>query len=288
MLAGCYDQTEDRSTARIRPTTAQRHPIALQGRRAARVEVFIGSNRGGLTPGQRADVLAFAQAWRREATGGIVIDVPTRRTDRPARPPMSLREIHSILAAAGVPRQRVDVRHLPAVDARARHHQAQLPEAIARGRSVRPVAARSRPDRRIRLTPKTGRTGISAAPRSAISPPWSTTRPTWCSRAAKRRPIGAPHARCDRQISQGRKPVRRPIPIGYDKARSATSANDQARTASRSRRHRADAAAATDPPRPTSTSRRRRAFRCRPSARPWKPPPPCRRPAKTAAWPRRI
>jgi pilus assembly protein CpaD len=59
---------------------------------------------------QRADVLAFAQAWRREATGGIVIDVPRGGpTDRAAGD--SMREVHSILAASGVPARAVFMRN---------------------------------------------------------------------------------------------------------------------------------------------------------------------------------
>src|SRR5262249_38738005 len=55
----------------------QRHPIAIKdGERT--VELFIGRARGGLTPAQRDDVVAFAHAWQHEASGGIVIDVPAR------------------------------------------------------------------------------------------------------------------------------------------------------------------------------------------------------------------
>jgi len=85
-----------------------RHPITVrEGTR--QVEVFVGRNRGGLTPAQRADVLAFAQWWRREANSGIVVQVPRGSpTDRAAAE--SMREIHSILAASGVPARAVYVR----------------------------------------------------------------------------------------------------------------------------------------------------------------------------------
>jgi pilus assembly protein CpaD len=54
-------------------------------------------------------VLAFAQQWRREATSGVIVDVPQGGpTDRAATD--SLREIHSILAASGVPRNAVYMR----------------------------------------------------------------------------------------------------------------------------------------------------------------------------------
>ena len=104
-LAGCYPARE----AKLAPPTdyRDRHPIALkQGDKA--VELFIGRNRGGLTPAQRADVLAFAQSWRREATGGILIDVPSDPTLKQSAGD-TLREIHSIFAQSGIPRNGVRV-----------------------------------------------------------------------------------------------------------------------------------------------------------------------------------
>ena len=106
MLAGCYER---QVSADNYPTDYRlRHPITLkEGERT--VEVFVGRNRGGLTPAQRADVLAFAQQWRREAMSGIIVDVPHGGpTDRAAAD--SLREIHSIFNASGVPRNAVYVR----------------------------------------------------------------------------------------------------------------------------------------------------------------------------------
>jgi len=106
-LAGCYTQR----VAQKEPYPDDyrvRHPITLkEGERT--VEVFVGRNRGGLTPTQRADVLSFAQMWRREATSGIIVDVPRGRLiDRAAAD--SLREVQSIFAASGVPRNAVSVR----------------------------------------------------------------------------------------------------------------------------------------------------------------------------------
>ena len=105
-LAGCY-QTP---VAQVDYPTdyRQRHPISLrEGSRT--VEVFVGHNRGGLAPAQRADVLAFAQTWRRDSMSGVVIDVPHDRTiDRAASD--SLREVQSILAASGVPPSALYVR----------------------------------------------------------------------------------------------------------------------------------------------------------------------------------
>lgn len=106
MLGGC---NESRVAQADYPTDYRlRHPITLkEGDRT--VEVFVGRNRGGLTPIQRADVLAFAQLWRREATSGIIVDIPTGGTTGQAAAD-SMREIHSIFAASGVPQRAVYVR----------------------------------------------------------------------------------------------------------------------------------------------------------------------------------
>jgi pilus assembly protein CpaD len=104
-LAGCYTQ---RTAQEVYPNDyRERHPINLkEGERT--VEIFLGRNRGGLTPSQRADVLSFAQLWRREATGGIIVDVPQGGpTDRAAAD--SMREVNSIFDASGVPRNAVHV-----------------------------------------------------------------------------------------------------------------------------------------------------------------------------------
>jgi pilus assembly protein CpaD len=107
MLAGCY-QTQVAQAPDAPTDYRLRHPITLKEGEHT-VQVFLGRNRGGLNPGQRADVLAFAQLWKREATSGIVIDVPQGGpTDRAAAD--SMREVHSIFAAAGVPRNAVYVR----------------------------------------------------------------------------------------------------------------------------------------------------------------------------------
>jgi len=108
MLAGCNNHTS--VAQNDYPVDYRlRHPITLkEGERT--VEVFLGRNRGGLTPSQRADVLSFAQVWRREATSGIIIDLPQGgATDHAAAD--SMREIHSIFAASGVQRNAVYVRN---------------------------------------------------------------------------------------------------------------------------------------------------------------------------------
>lgn len=107
MLAGCYQSTPV-AEARYPFDYRERHPITLKEGEHT-VEIFLGRNRGGLTPAQRADVLSFAQLWRREATSGIIIDVPRGGPTAHAAAD-SMREVHSILAASGVPRNAVYLR----------------------------------------------------------------------------------------------------------------------------------------------------------------------------------
>lgn len=105
-LAGCYTQrvAQDNYPEDYR----DRHPISVKEREHT-VEIFVGRNRGGLTPSQRADVLSFAQRWRHESTSGIIVDVPKGGpTNRAAAD--SMREVQSIFAASGVPRNAVFVR----------------------------------------------------------------------------------------------------------------------------------------------------------------------------------
>ena len=112
-LAGCYMQ---RVAQESYPNDYhERHPITLKEREHT-VEIFLGRNRGGLTASQRADVLSFAQIWRREATSGIVVDVPQDGLNDQAAAD-SVREVHSILAASGVPRNAVYVRGYRPADA---------------------------------------------------------------------------------------------------------------------------------------------------------------------------
>src|SRR5262245_59343985 len=105
-LAGCYKTPV---VAEYPVDYRQRHPIVVR-EGVQDVEVIVGRNRGGLTPSQRADMVSFAQAWRRESGSGIIIDVPRGGpADRAAAG--SMQEIRSILAAVGVPSNAVYVRH---------------------------------------------------------------------------------------------------------------------------------------------------------------------------------
>jgi pilus assembly protein CpaD len=79
----------------------QRHPIAIKESERT-VDLFIGRSRGSLSPAQRADVAAFAHAWKRESTGGIIIDVPAGTANAYAASE-ALHEVESLLGASGVP-----------------------------------------------------------------------------------------------------------------------------------------------------------------------------------------
>jgi len=85
-----------------------RHPITISEADHT-LEVFIGSNRGELSATQRAEVLEFAQTWKREATGGVVVDLPVGTSNERAAAE-AMRAIRSILAASGVPPDGIIVR----------------------------------------------------------------------------------------------------------------------------------------------------------------------------------
>ena len=106
MLSGCY-RVKD-TTASIPADYRERHPITIKETDHT-IEVFVGSNRGGLNASQRADVLAFAQTWKKEATGGVIIDQPAGTPNQQAANE-AVREARSILAAAGVPPYAIVVR----------------------------------------------------------------------------------------------------------------------------------------------------------------------------------
>jgi pilus assembly protein CpaD len=111
VLAGCYTAQQAALDA-IPNDYRQRHPIVVR-EAPHTVTLFIGNRRGNLTAAQRAEVLAFAHTWRREATGGILIDVPSG-TSNAASAASAAHEVRSILAAAGVPASAVATRpHSP-------------------------------------------------------------------------------------------------------------------------------------------------------------------------------
>jgi pilus assembly protein CpaD len=114
LLAGCKTSSQVDAVQSIPDDYRQRHPIAVR-EKVQSMTVFIGDARGTLTPMQRAEVGALASSWRREATGGIVIEMPVGAPNERAAASAS-REIRSILAAAGVPGHAIDIRPYPAQD----------------------------------------------------------------------------------------------------------------------------------------------------------------------------
>jgi pilus assembly protein CpaD len=81
------------------------------------VVIFIGHARGGLSASQRADVMGLAQTWLHEGTGAISADLPVGTPNARAAAD-SLREIRSLLTAAGVPPRGIIVRQYHPEDPR--------------------------------------------------------------------------------------------------------------------------------------------------------------------------
>ncbi len=106
LLAGC--NTDQAALQAVPYDLRQRHPIAIR-EGVHTVELFIGSKRGELTLDQRADVVAFAHTWRRDAAGGIVIDLPTGASNEVAAANASL-EVRSMLTNMGVPARDIETR----------------------------------------------------------------------------------------------------------------------------------------------------------------------------------
>ncbi len=105
-LSGCY--TVKDTTNSIPTDYRQRHPITIKETDHT-VAILVGSSRGGLNASQRADVLAFAQDWKREATGGIIIEQPAGTSNEVAAGE-AVRETLATFAAAGIPMNAVAVR----------------------------------------------------------------------------------------------------------------------------------------------------------------------------------
>jgi len=107
-LVGCKTMAESEVTNTIPHDYRQRHPIAVREGDQT-MTVFIGDRRGGLTPVQRADVGTLASAWRREATGGFVVEMPLGGANERSAASVS-REIRAILVAHGVPGHSIEIR----------------------------------------------------------------------------------------------------------------------------------------------------------------------------------
>ena len=114
MLAGCYSPRYESEQIGSNDFK-QRHPIVVaEGDRT--FNVFVGSQRGGLMPAQRAEVLAFSQSWRREATGAVILDVPVA-SPNPRVTNDVVKEIQSLLRASDIPPAAVRIRQYQPVDA---------------------------------------------------------------------------------------------------------------------------------------------------------------------------
>ena len=107
-LAGCNTTTALDTTGSVPADYRARHPITVQEGKKTLV-LFVGSGRSGLSATQRAEVLAFARQWRRDATGGVIIDRPVGSPNARAAGD-SLKETLSILTQAGVPHNGIAVR----------------------------------------------------------------------------------------------------------------------------------------------------------------------------------
>ena len=148
VLAGCYTTQRAVAGARSRPTTAS--AIRSRSRKRPRtVELFIGINRGGLDAGAarrrarlRAELAARSDRRHHHRLAG------RQRNERAAAD--ALREVRSILAAAGVPPQGVVVRTYRPADPHSWQRSASTIRRWPRSRPLRPVAARPRADLRPR------------------------------------------------------------------------------------------------------------------------------------------
>jgi pilus assembly protein CpaD len=111
---GCFYSAKQEVVEGIPPDYRLRHPIAVKESERS-TEVFVGMRRGGLTAAQRAEVIAFAGSWRREATGGVIIDVPAGTPNARAAADAA-HEIRAILSGGGVPPQVIETRRYRPAD----------------------------------------------------------------------------------------------------------------------------------------------------------------------------
>jgi pilus assembly protein CpaD len=116
VVLGACTHTDDELTASIPNDYRLRHPIAIREADQS-VVIFVGHARGGLSASQRADVMGLAQSWLHEGTGAITVDLPVDTPNARAAAD-SFREIHAMLAAAGVPARGIVVHNYHPEDPR--------------------------------------------------------------------------------------------------------------------------------------------------------------------------
>jgi len=100
-LSACTHTDDHVATAAIPEDYRLRHPIAVEEGNDSMV-VFVGRGRGGLSAGQRAEVMGLGERWMHDGTGAITADVPVNTPNARAAAD-SLHEIQALLSAAGVP-----------------------------------------------------------------------------------------------------------------------------------------------------------------------------------------
>ncbi len=108
------------------------------------LEVFVGTSRGELNAGQRAEVAQFGHRWRREASGGVAIELPVGASNERAASE-TVHTIRSILAATSVPPNGIVVRGYQAPGPQYRADSDQLPARHGASRTLRSLARGHRP-----------------------------------------------------------------------------------------------------------------------------------------------
>ena len=108
-VCGCNTDQQITGAPSVPTDYRLRHPITITEKERT-FQLFIGANRGSLTPAQRAELLAFAQSWKDDATGGVIIDLPVGSSNTRSAAE-ALPEIESIVGASGVPQQSIAVRN---------------------------------------------------------------------------------------------------------------------------------------------------------------------------------
>ena len=156
MLGACSIPTDEVVTGersrRLSPASSDRDQEANQS-----VVIFVGHGRGGLSAPQRADVMGLAQTWRREGNrrdrrrrAGRYAE-RAGRGGRIPRNPLAARGRRRAVAAAS--RCITTIRTIRGL---LRGDQAELSKDRGRGRTLRPVAGRSRTlDQQSRVMPRT-------------------------------------------------------------------------------------------------------------------------------------
>ena len=149
LVCGCTTDQQIAGSPSVPTDYRLRHPITITEKDRT-FQLFIGANRGSLTPPQRAELLAFAQSWKDAATGGVIIDLPVGSSNERSSAD-ALREIESILAVD----RRAAAEHgraqLPGLGPYAGHRAHQLSADCRASRTMRAMAEGHRAELQPRL-----------------------------------------------------------------------------------------------------------------------------------------